>query len=123
LLTNKYILLFLLQRDFLESGGFGEMLGNDISKLAKAIGPCKKVLAAARAAGMLVIHTREGHRTHLVDVHPHKKQRMGGKQVIGTQGPLGKILIRGEAGHDIIPELYPLVGEPVIDKVRLFVRK
>jgi nicotinamidase-related amidase len=105
-----------LQRDFLEPGGFGELLGNDISKLTRAIEPCKKVLAAARSAGMLVIHTREGHRAHLVDVHPHKKQRMGCKQVIGTQGPRGKILIRGEVGHEIIPELSPLDGEPVVDK-------
>jgi nicotinamidase-related amidase len=100
----------------LEPGGFGEMLGNDISKLTRAIEPCKKVLAAARSAGMLVIHTREGHRSHMVDVHPRKKAGMGCKQVIGTQGPLGKILIRGEPGHDIIPELYPLAGEPVVDK-------
>jgi nicotinamidase-related amidase len=101
----------------LEPGGFGEMLGNDISKLTKAIEPCKKVLAAARSAGMLVIHTREGHRPHLTDVHPHKKQRLGSsQQVIGTQGPLGKILIRGEAGHEIIAELCPLDSEPVVDK-------
>jgi nicotinamidase-related amidase len=105
-----------LQRDFLEPGGFGEMLGNDITKLTKAIEPCKKVLAAARSAGLLVIHTREGHRPGLSDVHPHKKQRKGAKQVIGTQGPFGKILIRGEPGHDIIPELYPLDGEPIVDK-------
>jgi len=65
---------------------------------------------------MLIIHTREGHRTDMTDVHEHKKQRKGAKQVIGTEGPFGRILIRGEPGHDIIPALYPKKGEPVIDK-------
>lgn len=71
----------------------------------------------ARALGVLVIHTREGHRPDMLDLHQHKKLRPGvTKPVIGTDGPTGKILIRGEPGHDTIPELYPLPGEPVIDK-------
>ena len=98
-------------------GGFGEGLGNDVAKLHTAIGPCQKVLEAARAAKILVIHTREGHRPDLMDLHPHKRLRLGcQKQVIGTKGPNGRILVRGEKGHDIIPELYPEKGEPVIDK-------
>ena len=98
-------------------GGFGEGLGNDVLKLHKAIQPCKNVLTAAREAKLLVLHTREGHRADLADLLPHKRQRLGhDKQVIGSQGPNGKILVRGEKGHDIIPELYPEKGEPVIDK-------
>jgi nicotinamidase-related amidase len=94
------------------------MLGNDVSKLARAISPCKSVLEAARKAGILVIHTREGHRPDMTDVHPHKLVRFGvDKPVIGTMSPAGRILIRGEPGHDIVPELYPLAGkEPVVDK-------
>lgn len=104
-----------MQRDFVEPGGFGEALGNDVSKVRTAIAPCKKVLDAARAQGMLVIHTREGHRADLSDCPPAKLTR-GGQTFIGTDGPMGRILVRGEAGHDIIPELYPVAGEPVIDK-------
>lgn len=98
-------------------GGFGEGLGNDVRKLHKAIEPCKRVLAAAREAKLLVMHTREGHRRDLMDLHAHKRARLGCKQqVIGTAGPNGRILVRGEPGHDIIPELYPVQGEPVVDK-------
>jgi nicotinamidase-related amidase len=104
-----------MQRDFVEPGGFGEALGNDVSFVRSAIGPCEVVLNAARAAGLLVIHTREGHRADLTDCPPAKLTR-GGKTFIGTHGPKGRILIRGEQGHDLIPELYPIAGEPVIDK-------
>jgi nicotinamidase-related amidase len=105
-----------MQRDFLEPGGFGEMLGNDVSQLRRAIEPNARLLAAWRAAGLLAIHTREGHRPDLADLPPAKKVRGGGTTTIGDPGPMGRILIRGEAGHDIIPELYPAPGEPVIDK-------
>lgn len=104
-----------MQRDFVEPGGFGEALGNDVSLVRSAIEPCKRVLAAARAAGLLVVHTREGHRPDLTDCPPAKLTR-GGKTFIGTQGPMGRILVRGEQGHDIIPELYPVAGEPIVDK-------
>ena len=104
-----------MQRDFVEPGGFGEALGNDVSHVRSAIEPCRRVLAAAREAGLLVIHTREGHRPDLTDCPPAKLNR-GGKTFIGTQGPMGRILVRGEKGHDIIPELYPVAGEPVVDK-------
>lgn len=104
-----------MQRDFVEPGGFGEALGNDVSFVRSAIEPCERVLKAARDAGLLVIHTREGHRADLTDCPPAKLTR-GGKTFIGTHGPKGRILIRGEEGHDLIPELYPIAGEPVIDK-------
>lgn len=104
-----------MQRDFVEPGGFGERLGNDVANVRSAIEPCKAVLDAARRVGLMVIHTREGHRPDLTDCPPAKLTR-GGKVFIGTEGPMGRILIRGEAGHDIIPELYPQQGEPVIDK-------
>ena len=104
-----------MQRDFVEPGGFGEALGNDVSFVRTAIEPCKKLLTAARDAKLLIIHTREGHRSDLADCPPAKLLR-GGKTFIGTDGPMGRILIRGEAGHDIIPELYPVQGEPIIDK-------
>jgi nicotinamidase-related amidase len=105
-----------MQRDFLESGGFGETLGNDVSQLAGAVAPISKVLAAARKSGMLVIHTREGHLPDLSDAPPAKVARGAPSLRIGDPGPMGRILVRGEAGHDIIPELYPLAGEVVIDK-------
>ena len=105
-----------MQRDFLEPGGFGAALGNDVTRLKAAVGPISEVLAAARPAGMLVIHTREGHRPDLADAPPHKVERGDPALRIGAPGPMGRILVRGEPGHDIIPELYPIAGEPVIDK-------
>ncbi len=110
------LLIIDMQRDFLEPGGFGEMLGNDVSQLRRTIAPNSKLLAAWREAGLHVIHTREGHRADLADLPPAKKIRGRSKTCIGDPGPMGRILVRGEAGHDIIPELYPLGSEPVIDK-------
>jgi nicotinamidase-related amidase len=105
-----------MQRDFVDPGGFGEALGNDVSLLRKAIAPTRRVLDAARGRGMLVIHTREGHRPDLTDLPPSKKLRGKLKAGIGDAGPMGRILVRGEYGHDIIDELKPAPGEPVIDK-------
>ena len=105
-----------MQRDFMEPGGFGETLGNDVSQLARAVKPIASVLDAARETGMLVIHTREGHLPDLSDAPPAKVERGAPSLRIGDPGPMGRILIRGEAGHDIIPELYPLDSEIVIDK-------
>ncbi len=110
------LLIIDMQRDFLEPGGFGEMLGNDVSLLRRAIAPNKALLAAWRNAGGLVIHTREGHRPDLADLPPAKKVRGRAAACIGDAGPMGRILVRGEAGHDIIAELRPAAGEPVIDK-------
>ena len=110
------LLIIDMQRDFLEPGGFGETLGNDVSLLQAAVKPLQAVLAAARDAGMLVIHTREGHRPDLSDAPPAKIERGAPSKRIGDCGPMGRILIRGEPGHDIVADLYPIDGEPVIDK-------
>jgi nicotinamidase-related amidase len=105
-----------MQRDFLEPGGFGELLGNDVSLLAAAVEPLKAVLAAAREAEMTIIHTREGHRPDLADCPPSKRARGGLETGIGDPGPYGRILVRGEHGHDIVDELAPAPGEVVLDK-------
>jgi len=105
-----------MQRDFMEPGGFGETLGNDVSQLARAVQPIANVLAAARKMGMLVVHTREGHEPDLSDAPPAKIERGAPSLRIGDPGPMGRILIRGEPGHDIIPALYPVDNEVVIDK-------
>jgi nicotinamidase-related amidase len=115
-LDTTALVIIDMQRDFLEPGGFGAALGNDVARLQVAVGPCRDVLAAARRCGMLVIHTREGHRPDLSDAPPLKVERGDPALRIGALGPMGRILVRGEPGHDIIPELYPIAGEPVIDK-------
>jgi nicotinamidase-related amidase len=105
-----------MQRDFLEPGGFGESLGNDVGLLRRTISPTRRLLDAARTAGLAVIHTREGHRDDLADLPPAKKARGRPSLAIGDRGAMGRLLVRGEPGHDIIGELYPQPGEPVIDK-------
>jgi nicotinamidase-related amidase len=115
-LDHAALIIIDMQRDFLEPGGFGETLGNDVSLLKAAVPPLQSLLAAARKAGMLIIHTREGHRPDLSDAPRHKVERGEPSMRIGAPGPMGRILVRGEPGHDIIPELYPAPGEPVIDK-------
>jgi nicotinamidase-related amidase len=110
------LLIIDMQRDFMEPGGFGETLGNDVSQLARAIKPIAAVLDAARSAGLLIVHTREGHLPDLSDAPPAKIERGAPSLRIGDPGPMGRILVRGEPGHDIIAELYPLDGEIVIDK-------
>jgi biuret amidohydrolase len=115
-LSKAALVIIDMQRDFLEPGGFGASLGNDVSLLRSCIGPCQRLLAAARAMGMLVIHTREGHLPDLSDAPIAKVERGKPSLRIGSAGPMGRILIRGEAGHGIIPELAPKDGELVIDK-------
>jgi nicotinamidase-related amidase len=110
------LLIIDMQRDFVEPGGFGAMLGNDVAQLRPSIEPLKALLAAARRAGLFVMHTREGHKPDLSDLHEAKRVRGRGAKTIGDEGPMGRILIIGEPGHDIIPDLYPIAGEPVIDK-------
>ena len=114
--SSTALVIIDMQRDFMEPGGFGETLGNDVSQLARAVKPIGAVLQAAREMGMLVIHTREGHLPDLSDAPPAKVERGAPSLRIGDPGPMGRILIRGEAGHDIISELYPLDSEIVIDK-------
>jgi nicotinamidase-related amidase len=110
------LLIIDMQRDFLEPGGFGAVLGNDVSLLRRAVPPIQRVLAAARAARLQVIHTREGHRPDLSDLPPAKKARGKLALGIGDRGPMGRILVQGEPGHDIIAELAPIAGEPIVDK-------
>jgi len=114
--ASTALLVIDMQRDFLLPGGFGALLGNDVALLTKVIAPLGAVLGAARAAGMLVIHTREGHRPDLADCPPSKLARGHLDTPIGADGPNGRILVRGEAGHDIVEELAPVAGEVVLDK-------
>jgi biuret amidohydrolase len=115
-LARTALVMIDMQRDFLEPGGFGEALGNDVSRLAAVIEPCRAVLGAARRRGLLIIHTREGHRPDLSDAPPAKLERGAPSMRIGAPGPMGRILVRGEPGHDIVPALFPAAREPVIDK-------
>jgi nicotinamidase-related amidase len=115
-LNRTALLIIDMQRDFLEPGGFGETLGNDVARLTIAIEPCRSVLEAVRRHGLLVVHTREGHRPDLSDAPPAKLERGVPSLRIGALGPMGRILVRGEPGHDIIAALYPIPGEAVIDK-------
>ena len=115
-LSKAALVIIDMQRDFLEPGGFGASLGNDVSLLRSCIEPCQRLLTAARAADMMVIHTREGHLPDLSDAPPAKIERGKPSLRIGNLGPMGRILIRGEKGHGIIPELAPIKGEVVIDK-------
>jgi nicotinamidase-related amidase len=110
------LLMIDFQRDFVDPGGFGEALGNDVSLLRRAVPHAERVLKAARQGGLLIVHTREGHRADLTDCPPSKKARGRLAAGIGDSGPMGRILVRGEDGHDIVKELYPEPGEPVVDK-------
>jgi nicotinamidase-related amidase len=114
--SRAALVIIDMQRDFLEAGGFGAALGNDVALLRRTIAPSQQLLEQARAAGLTVIHTREGHRPDLADLPATKKARGRLPAGIGDPGPMGRILVRGEDGHDIIPELYPKPGEPVVDK-------
>ena len=105
-----------MQRDFVEKGGFGEALGNKVEHLQKIVPTVGKLLKTFRDLSLPVIHTREGHRPDLSDCPPAKKRRGESSLRIGDQGPMGRILVLGEPGNDIVPELRPAAGELVIDK-------
>lgn len=111
------LLVIDMQRDFLQPDGYAAKAGLDIAPLRAAIGPVSAVLAAARAAGLSIVHTREGHLPDLSDCPPYKleRSRRAGAE-IGSKGPLGRLLVRGEYGHDFVDELRPLPDEIVIDK-------
>jgi nicotinamidase-related amidase len=105
-----------MQRDFIEPGGFGASLGNDVSHLAAAVPPARALLQAWRERGWPVVHTRESHAADLSDCPAAKRGRGSPALRIGDQGPMGRLLVRGEPGCEIVPELAPLPGETVIDK-------
>jgi nicotinamidase-related amidase len=105
-----------MQRDFIEPGGFGESLGNDVSLLARIVPTVVELLALARKSGLLVVHTRESHAPDLSDCPPAKRLRGAPQMRIGDPGPMGRILVRGEPGNAIVDALAPLDGELVIDK-------
>ena len=115
-MTKTALVIIDMQRDFIEPGGFGETLGNDVSLLEAIVPACKAALAAWRTAGGLVVHTREAHRPDLTDCPPAKLNRGNPRLRIGDEGPMGRILIAGEPGNQIIPALAPAPGEIVIDK-------
>jgi nicotinamidase-related amidase len=105
-----------MQRDFVEPGGFGASLGNDVTQLHRAIGPIAALLAVWRARGWTIVHTREAHLADLSDCPPAKRLRGAPTLRIGDAGAMGRLLIRGEPGTSIIPALAPQPGELVIDK-------
>lgn len=105
-----------MQRDFIEQGGFGSILGNDVRPLARIVPTVRRLLDGFRAAGLPVIHTREGHVPDLSDCPPSKRARGRGALTIGDAGPMGRILVDGEPGNDLVPELAALPGETVILK-------
>ncbi len=110
------VIMIDMQRDFILKGGFGEALGNDVSRLAPAISVARNLLDWCRARGMLIIHTKEAHCADLSDCPPAKRNRGNSKLRIGDPGPMGRILIDGESGNDFIEALAPLPGETVIVK-------
>jgi nicotinamidase-related amidase len=115
-LQKTALVIIDMQRDFVEPGGFGETLGNDVSLLTAIVPTCQQVLTAWRAAGGQVIHTREAHLPDLSDCPPAKRNRGNPTLRIGDAGPMGRILVAGEPGNQIIDELMPLDSEIVIDK-------
>lgn len=115
-LQKTALVLIDMQRDFIEPGGFGETLGNDVSLLEAIVPTTKMVLQSWRAAGGLVVHTREAHQPDLSDCPPAKLNRGNPTLRIGDEGPMGRILVRGEPGNQIVDALAPIAGEWVIDK-------
>ena len=115
-LAHCALLIIDMQRDFIEPGGFGASLGNDVSRLQAIVPTCAAVLAAWRAAGGWVVHTREGHAPDLQDCPPSKRNRGSPSLRIGDVGAMGRVLVIGQPGHALIPALAPVAGELLIDK-------
>jgi nicotinamidase-related amidase len=110
------LLLIDMQRDFIEPGGFGSALGNDVARLGAIVPQTARLLAGVRRAGLLVCHTKEAHRPDLSDCAPAKLRRGAAALRIGDHGPMGRILIAGEPGNDFVAALYPRLGELVVEK-------
>jgi biuret amidohydrolase len=111
------LLMIDMQRDFLDPAGYLAAAGYDLDGVQAAVAPARRLLAAARAAGIPVIHTRQGYRPDLRELPPHKRARVAaGRSPIGSPGPLGRFLIRGEPGHELVPDVAALAGEVVVDK-------
>ena len=115
-LARTALVIIDMQRDFIEPGGFGASLGNDVTRLQAIVPTVQAVLSAWRRAGGFIVHTREGHAPDLSDCPPAKRQRGAPTLRIGDEGPMGRVLVIGEPGHAIIRELAPRDGELVIDK-------
>ncbi len=115
-LPHTALVIIDMQRDFVEPGGFGESLGNDVGLLQAIVPTCRAVLDAWRAAGGFVVHTREAHRPDLSDCPPAKRLRGSPTLRIGDRGPMGRILVAGEPGNQIVAALAPVDGELVVDK-------
>lgn len=115
-LPRTALIVIDMQRDFIESGGFGATLGNDVSLVAAIVPTVRRLLDAARTAGLTIVHTRECHQPDLSDCPPAKRDRGAPSLRIGDPGPMGRVLIAGEPGAEIVPDLCPLDGEHVIDK-------
>lgn len=115
-LKSTALVIIDMQRDFVEPGGFGETLGNDVSLLTAIVPACQAVLQAWREAGGMVVHTREAHQADLSDCPPAKRNRGNPTLRIGDEGPMGRILVAGEPGNQIIDALAPEPGEIVLDK-------
>jgi nicotinamidase-related amidase len=115
-LARTALLIIDMQRDFLEPGGFGTLLGNDVRRLQRIVPTIRSLIDAFRARDLPVIHTMEGHKPDLSDCPPSKRKRGNREVGIGDTGPLGRVLILGEPGNQIIPELAPAAGELVIAK-------
>lgn len=113
---NLGLIIIDMQRDFVEPGGFGASLGNDVSRLGAIVPTVARLLAGFRRAGLPVIHTRECHKPDLSDLPDAKRNRGTPDLRIGDSGPMGRLLVAGEAGADIVPELAPMPGEAVLDK-------
>ncbi len=114
--ASTALVIIDMQRDFVEPGGFGESLGNDVTRLQAIVPTAQRVLAAWRESAAPVVHTREAHRPDLSDCPPAKRDRGQPRLRIGDVGPMGRILVAGEPGNQIVPELAPQPGELVIDK-------
>lgn len=116
-MKHSALIIIDMQRDFLDAGGYAATAGMDVAALRLPIPHIRTLLDFARKNNLLVVHTREGHRPDMCDCPPAKlaRSKQAGAE-IGSHGPLGKLLIRGEHGHDIIDELKPIDGEPIVDK-------